>query len=154
MFFQRKYVCINHKETFTFVVSKMNIMCVNIYKMVHVGLLSPKTTMATSLFTCGTNKCNRKQTLQCSDRVPARSGQDIVSYTFKWSRMKVQAAKQNHTKNLPHTGARRRRHLRMKEERGQGEGEWVTVTFRVVFMCGWGHYPKRLGKTTAFHAGS
>lgn len=33
--FQRKYVCINHKETFTFVVSKMNIMCANIYKMVY-----------------------------------------------------------------------------------------------------------------------
>lgn len=34
-----------------------------------------------------------------------------------------------------------------KNHRGQRDSkEWLTVTFRVVFMCGWGHYPKRLGK--------
>lgn len=75
--------------------------------------------------------------------MPARWGQDIVFLqTLKWGRIKSTGRKET-----PETSSQRRtgigRHLCMNEGH---RGEWVTVTFRVVFMCGWGHYPKRLGK--------
>ncbi len=110
-----------------------------------VGLLRPKT--APSPFTCGTNKHLKQETYAAVHWHSASQMRDMTLFSFKHScGGEWKYRPQNNTRNIL-TRADEDREA-SKNERGekQQEGEWVRVTFRIVFMCGWGHYPKRLGK--------
>lgn len=102
-------------------------------------------TLTHSFFTCGTKKHVKQEThpdMHWRGASQMRSGYCCFFFTGSKHRKNVQAAGQH--KKHPHLCVDRAGQGSNWEDRDSKE--WLTDTFRVVFMCGWGHYPKRLGK--------